>query len=75
MNMPNSDQAKKENVPPMTVFEKLAAVEAEAKEAEEARQWEERPHKRKASKPLIRGKARRRSTLSPEELANLMGVR
>jgi hypothetical protein len=75
LNMTNSDQAKKENVPPMTVFEKLAAVEAEAKEAEEARQWEERPHKRKASKPLIRGKARRRSTLSPEELANLMGVR
>ena len=75
LNMPNSDQAKKENVPPMTVFEKLAAVEAEAKEAEEARQWKERPHKRKASKPLIRGKARRRSTLSPEELANLMGVR
>jgi hypothetical protein len=74
-NMTNSDQEKKENVPPMTVFEKLAAVEAEAKEAEEARQWEERPHKRKASKPLIRGKARRRSTLSPEELANLMGVR
>jgi Afadin- and alpha -actinin-Binding len=75
LNMPNSDQAKKENVPPMTVFEKLAAVEAEAKEAEEAKQWEERPHKRKASKPLIRGKARRKSTLSPEELANLMGVR
>lgn len=75
LNIPNSDQAKKENVPPMTVFEKLAAVEAEAKEAEETRQWEERPHKRKASKPLIRGKARRRSTLSPEELANLMGVR
>jgi hypothetical protein len=71
----NSDQAKKENIPPMTVFEKLAAVEAEAKEAEEARQREERPQKRKASKPLMRGKARRRSTLSPEELANLMGVR
>ena len=71
----NSEQTKKENIPPMTVFEKLAAVEAEAKEAEEARQRQERPHKRKASKPLMRGKARRRSTLSPEELANLMGVR
>jgi predicted nuclease with TOPRIM domain len=70
-----SKQAKKENVPPMTIFEKLAAVEAEAKEAEEARQQEEKPRKRKASKPLMRGKARRRSTLSPEELANLMGVR
>ena len=68
-------QAKKENIPPMTVFEKLAAVEAEAKEAEDARQREERPHKRKASKPLMRGKARRRSTLLPEELADLMGVR
>jgi hypothetical protein len=58
----------------MTIFEKLAAVEAEAKEAEEARQ-QERRHKRKTSKPLLRGKARRRSTLSPEELANLMGAR
>ena len=64
--MPNSDQAKKENVPPMTVFEKLAAVEAEAKEAEEAKQWEERPHKRKASKPLIRGKARREAPSHPK---------
>ena len=71
----NQGQAKKENIPPMTVFEKLAAVEAEAKEAEDARQREERPHKRKASKPLMRGKARRRSTLLPEELADLMGVR
>ena len=71
----NSDEAKKERTPPMTVFEKLAAVETEAKEAEEARQREERPHKRKASKPLLRGKARRRSTLLPEELANLMGAR
>lgn len=59
----------------MTIFEKLAAVEAEAKEAEEVKQEEERPYKRKALKPLMRGKARRRSTLSPEELANLMGVR
>lgn len=72
----NPGQTKKDHSPPMTVFEKLAAVEAEAKEAQETRRREERPHKRKASKPLSRGKAsRRRSTLSPEELANLMGVR
>ena len=69
-------QSKKENVPPMTVLEKLTAVEAEAKEAERVRDQEERPQKRKASKPLLGRKAtRRRSTLSPEELANLMGVR
>jgi hypothetical protein len=30
--------AKKENLPPTTVSEKLAAVEAEAKEAEDARE-------------------------------------
>jgi hypothetical protein len=63
----NTSQTKKDHSPPMTVFEKLAAVEAEATEAQETRRREERPHKRKASKPLSRGKAsRRRSTLSPE---------
>ena len=72
----SSGQARKENLPPMTVSEKLAAVESEAKEAEKVREQEERPQKRKASKPLMGRKAtRRRSTLSPEELANLMGVR
>lgn len=70
------NQSKKENLPPMTVSEKLAAVEAEAKEAEEVREHEAKPQKRKASKPLLGRKAtRRRSTLSPEELASLMGVR
>jgi Afadin- and alpha -actinin-Binding len=69
-------QAKKENIPPLTVSQKLAAIEAEAKEAEERRQHEEVTHKRKATRPEGWRKAtRRRSTLSPDELATLMGVR
>jgi hypothetical protein len=56
----------------------LAIIEAEAREAEEMRQQQEmmaHKSKRKASKQLGPKKAsRRRSTLSPEELAHLMGV-
>ena len=77
-----SSQAKKENIPPMTIEEKLALVEAEAKEAEarreaaEAKAQTQNPNKRKASRPLMGRKAsRRRSTLAPDELAQLMGVR
>jgi hypothetical protein len=70
-------QIRNENQPPLTVAEKLAAIEAEAEEAEEQRrQEEEQPHKRRAVKRDVTRKAsRRRSTLSPEELATLMGVR
>jgi hypothetical protein len=53
-------------------------IEVEAREAEEMRQQQEMMKhkiKRKASKQLGPKKAsRRRSTLSPEELAHLMGV-
>jgi hypothetical protein len=60
----------------MSVAEKLARIEAEAREVEKVRQEQEVTHKRKASKPIGQKKgSRRRSTLSPEELAQLMGVR
>ena len=66
-------QAAAKVSPPMTIGEKLAAIENEAKEAEVAR--ERAPtHKRKA-KRRTDARSRRRSTLSPEELAALMGVR
>ena len=67
-------------LPALTVSEKLAAIEAEAKEAEEERQRQQEAaiHKRKV--PAKRKadnlrRSRRRSTLAPEELAQLMGVR
>ena len=66
-------QAAAKVPPPMTVDEKLAAIENEAKEAELARELEP-THKRKA-KRRTEARSRRRSTLSPEELAALMGVR
>jgi hypothetical protein len=59
------------------VAQKLAIIEAEASEAEEGtRQAEEsKPNKRKAGGSARQKKgSRRRSTLSPEELAQLMGV-
>ena len=66
----------------MTIEEKLSAIGAEAKEAqakreaEEADEQQEQPRKRKASRPLMGRKAtRRRSTLAPDELAQLMGAR
>jgi hypothetical protein len=59
--------------PPQSIAEKLAAVEADAKAARE-QQSEEIRRKRKRQ-PTRRDKARRRSTLSPEELAALMGGR
>ncbi|ETN37484.1 uncharacterized protein HMPREF1541_07106 [Cyphellophora europaea CBS 101466] len=59
--------------PSLSVAEKLAEVEAEAKAAE-AERAQEVTHKRKP-KPKRSEKSRRRSTLSPEELAQLMGVR
>ena len=60
--------------PPLSVAEKLAAVEAEAKAAEDVRRREGN-HKRKAKPVGGKKGARRRSTLSPEELATLMGAR
>lgn len=69
----------------MTVSEKLAAVEAEALEAQHHQQRHATTSsqanaagKRKhgADKPTHKTKkaSRRRSTLSPEELAQLMGI-
>ncbi|KAF7512610.1 hypothetical protein GJ744_000871 [Endocarpon pusillum] len=59
----------------LSLAEKLAIIEAEAREAEENRQQQGERHKRKAPKSSRPKKAsRRRSTLSPEELAQLMGV-
>lgn len=62
--------------PPLSIAEKLAIIEVEAREAEESRrQQQDNKHKRKASKSWEQKKAnRRRSTLSPEELARLMEV-
>jgi hypothetical protein len=67
-------------LPALTVSEKLAAVEAEAKEAEEERrrQQEAATHKRKMPakrKADVLRRSRRRSTLAPEELRELMTVR
>jgi hypothetical protein len=59
--------------PPMTVSEKLKAIEADAVRAETERH-EEVTHKRKPKQKRV-DRARRRSTLSPEELAALMGAR
>lgn len=57
----------------LSMAEKLAAVEEEAKAAEVGRA-QEVTHKRKAKSKRTE-RSRRRSTLSPEELAQLMGVR
>lgn len=61
----------------MTVSEKLAAVESEAKMAEESRKNEEtrkrpRDQDKRSTKSGRRG--RRKSTLSPKELQQLIGV-
>ena len=70
-NLPPRHQSKipRKLTPPMSVTEKLAAVEAEAKAVQ---QTKAAPHKRKAPSKKT---SRRRSTLSPDELASLMGVR
>ncbi|RMZ78315.1 hypothetical protein DV737_g3936, partial [Chaetothyriales sp. CBS 132003] len=60
---------------PRSVAEKLAAVEAEAQEAEQERQRRLGSQKRKAKPARFKKAGRRRSTLSPEELAALMGAR
>jgi hypothetical protein len=67
-------------LPALTVSEKLAAIEAEAKEAEEERQRQQEAATHKRKVPAKRKadnlrRSRRRSTLAPEELAQLMGVR
>ena len=76
-NIPPKPQGKiprSQKPPPLSVAEKLAAIEAEAQEAKES-QREEITHKRKAKPKTTRKTSRRRSTLSPDELASLMGVR
>ena len=79
-NMPTRPQtriprARRAGCPPqMSVADKLAAVEAEANSAEETRK-RDGSHKRKANPKALRKTGRRRSTLSPEELASLMGAR
>lgn len=62
---------KSKEVPALSVGEKLAAVEAEAEQVRKA----DGSHKRKPNVRTTRKNARRRSTLSPQELASLMGVR
>jgi hypothetical protein len=59
--------------PRLSIAEKLAAVEAEAQIAQVERE-QEVTHKRKP-KAKRTERSRRRSTLSPDELAQLMGVR
>lgn len=59
----------------MSVSEKLAAVEAEAHEALEARKQEESRKRSRALKDSSkRRRERRRSTLTSDELDELMGV-
>lgn len=66
-------RGKTEKTKSISVAEKLAMVEADAKAAEVAR-TEAITHKRKP-KPRRNDRARRRSTLSPAELAELMVAR
>jgi hypothetical protein len=61
----------------LTVAEKLAAVEAEALQAQQSAQVQSGPGKKRkyaANGVKTRKASRRRSTLSPEELAELMGI-
>ena len=61
----------------MTVNEKLAAVESEANAAEERRRKEEtrkRPRDQTNGSVRVGRRGRRKSTLSPEELNELIGV-
>ncbi|KEF56680.1 uncharacterized protein A1O9_06869 [Exophiala aquamarina CBS 119918] len=69
-------QAKRREEPVLTMSEKLAAVEAEAVEVQKPGEEGPRSRKRKLDQPQRprRKGARRRSTLSPEELAELMGI-
>lgn len=62
--------------PVLTVSEKLAAVEADAIEAQRPEGGSPGSRKRKhdQTQRSRRKGARRRSTLSPEELAELMGI-
>jgi hypothetical protein len=58
----------------MSISQKLAAVEVEATIAAQQRKQDQIEQKRKISKSSIKGRGRRRSTLSPEELESLMGI-
>jgi DNA-binding transcriptional regulator YiaG len=69
----------KQREPAMSISEKLAAVEAEALQAQQqppsshAEPGRKRKHTN-ANSVRTRKATRRRSTLSPEELAELMGI-
>ncbi|EXJ86276.1 hypothetical protein A1O1_06646 [Capronia coronata CBS 617.96] len=66
-------QTQRAGAPSLTVAEKLAAVEAEANEARNLSPQQLRKRKQVGSQRTKKG-SRRRSTLSPEELAALIGI-
>ena len=75
-NKPDKMQKKRKLSPPMGITQKLAAIEAEALEAERARKQNmENSSAVKKMKTTSRKASRRRSTLKPEELQRLMGMR
>lgn len=68
-------QTTKSTVSPATIQQKLDDARLEAEAAEEARRRRDAVETRKGSRKRQSGRAsRRRSTLSPEELENLMGI-
>lgn len=70
-----TDDIQKERDEVLSVKEKLAAVEAEALEAQQATSHGSGSSKRKHGKTEpMRKRSRRRSTLSPDELVQLMGI-
>ena len=60
--------------PGMTVTEKLALVESEARNAEEERKVNENKKRSNSKRTSKQGSRRRKSTLSPEELEELLRV-
>ncbi|ETI27123.1 hypothetical protein G647_09805 [Cladophialophora carrionii CBS 160.54] len=79
LTKPRIPRKMKQREPPLSVSEKLAAVEAEALQAQRqpSSAHMEPGRKRKhanANGVKTRKASRRRSTLSPEELAELMGI-
>jgi hypothetical protein len=58
----------------MTITEKLALVECEARSAEEERKADENKKRSNSTRKSKQGGRRRKSTLSPEELEELLRV-